>query len=252
MLQKCGQEMRHLRKAHSPRPRPRGLSFSRLSRACCGNCCRSALPHLASHWALFARYILLIRIVCSGHKAPRTSLSHRETKNLSALLCTTTDGEANAQVLSVVIQQLQNDGCACMTGPAFPHHALAFGPPVTNEAFGCSRLWPSSGQNDITSHDMLIGDWVQHEDFNGFLLWSRNIPKPQLGRVMKEALDFATSTGLSQVQGILPHLPGAAAGDAPSLLRHFRGVTKRVKWQRSRALMPELLWIQHHSGAECS
>ena len=119
MLQTCGQEMRHLRKAHSPRPRPRGLSFSRLSRACCGNCCRSALPHLASHWALFARYILLIRIVCSGHKAPRTSLSHRETKNLSALLCTTTDGEANAQVLSVVIQQLQNDGCACMTGPAF-------------------------------------------------------------------------------------------------------------------------------------
>ena len=69
---------------------------------------------------------------------------------------------------------------------------------------------------------------MQHEDFNGFLLWSRNIPKPQLGRVMKEALDFDTSTGLSQVQGILPHLPGAAAGVAPSLLRHFRGVTKRV------------------------
>ena len=144
MLQKCGQELRHLRKAHSPRLPPRGLSFSRLSRACCGNCCRSVLPRLASHPVLFARYILLIRIVCSGHKGPRTSLSHRETKHLSALLCTTTDGEANAHVLSVVIQQLQNNGRASVTDLAFPHHALAFGPLVTKEAFGCSRLWPSA------------------------------------------------------------------------------------------------------------
>ena len=72
----------------------------------------------------------------------------------------------------------------------------------------------------MTSHDMLIGDWVQHEDFNGFLLWSSNVAEPQLSRVMKEAVICATSTGLSQVQGILPHLPGAAAGVAPSLLRH--------------------------------
>ena len=114
--------MLRLRKAHSPRPRPGGLSFSRLSRACCGSCCRSALPHLASHRAIFARYRRLIRIVCSGHKGPRTSLSHRETKHLSALLCTTTDGEANAHVLSVVIQQLQNNGRASVTD-------LAFSPP---------------------------------------------------------------------------------------------------------------------------
>ena len=60
---------------------------------------------------------------------------------------------------------------------------------------------------------------MQHEDFNGFLLWSRDVSEPQLSRVVEEALDFATSTGLSQVQGILPHLPGAA-GVAPSLLRH--------------------------------
>ena len=106
------------KKAHPPRPPPRGLPLSRLSRACCGNCCLSALPHLASHRALFARYRLLIRIVCSGHKGPRTSLSHRETKHLSALLCTTTDGEANAHVLSVVIQQLQNNGRTSVTGPA--------------------------------------------------------------------------------------------------------------------------------------
>ena len=52
---------------------------------------------------------------------------------------------------------------------------------------------------------------MQHEDFNGFLLWSRDVSEPQLSRAMKEALDFATSTGLSQVQGILPDLPGAAA-----------------------------------------
>ena len=110
--------MLRLRKAHSPRPRPRGLSFSRLSRACCGNCCRSALPHLAIHPAPFLRYTLLIRIVCSGHEGPRTSPSHRETKHLSGLLCTAANGEANAQVLSVVIQQLQNDARACMTGPA--------------------------------------------------------------------------------------------------------------------------------------
>ena len=29
---------------------------------------------------------------------------------------------------------------------------------------------------------------------------------------MKEALDFASSTRLCEVQGILPHLPGAASG----------------------------------------
>ena len=53
---------------------------------------------------------------------------------------------------------------------------------------------------------------MQHEDFNGFLAWSRDVSEAQLGRVMKEALDFASSTGLGEVQGILPHLPGAAAG----------------------------------------
>ena len=65
----------------------------------------------------------------------------------------------------------------------------------------------------MTSHDMLIGDWVQHEDLNGFLLWSSNVAEPQLSRVMKEAVHCATSTGLSQVQGILPDLPGAVAGE---------------------------------------
>ena len=49
---------------------------------------------------------------------------------------------------------------------------------------------------------------MQHEDFNGFLLWSCYVLEPQLGRVMKEALDFATFTGLCEVQGILPDLPG--------------------------------------------
>ena len=164
MLQKCGQELRHLRKAHSPRLPLRGLSFSRLSRACCGNCCRSVLPRLASHPVLFARYILLIRIVCSGHKGPRTSLSHRETKHLSALLCTTTDGEANAHVLSVVIQQLQNNGRASVTD-------LAFSPPCIGvRTAGHQRglrmlkamaIGKVSGQKDachMTSHDMLIRD----------------------------------------------------------------------------------------------
>ena len=60
---------------------------------------------------------------------------------------------------------------------------------------------------------------MQYEDFNGFLAFGRDVHKPQLSRVMKEALDFATSTGLCEVQGILPDLPGAA-GVAPSLLRH--------------------------------
>ena len=36
---------------------------------------------------------------------------------------------------------------------------------------------------------------------------------PKLGRVVEEALDFATSTGLCEVQGILPDLPGAVAGE---------------------------------------
>jgi pantoate kinase len=54
---------------------------------------------------------------------------------------------------------------------------------------------------------------VQHEDFNGFLLWSCYVLEPQLGRVVEEALDFATSTGLCEVQGILPDLPGAVAGE---------------------------------------
>ena len=38
-----------------------------------------------------------------------------------------------------------------------------------------------SGQKDachMTSHDMLIGDWVQHEDFNGFLAFGRDVHKP--------------------------------------------------------------------------
>ena len=49
----------------------------------------------------------------------------------------------------------------------FPHHAFAFGPAVTNEAFGCSdssqfaAVVKVSGQKDtchMTSHDMLIGN----------------------------------------------------------------------------------------------
>ena len=49
---------------------------------------------------------------------------------------------------------------------------------------------------------------MQHEDFNGFLAWSRDVPKPYLSRIMEVAVHFATSTGLCEVQGILPHLPG--------------------------------------------
>ena len=156
--------MLRLRKAHSPRPRPGGLSFSRLSRACCGSCCRSALPHLSSHRAIFARYRLLIRIVCSGHKGPRTSLSHRETKHLSALLCTTTDGEANAHVLSVVIQQLQNNGRASVTGPASAPPCIgvrAAGHQRGLRMLKAMAIGKVSGQKDachMTSHDMLIGD----------------------------------------------------------------------------------------------
>ena len=48
---------------------------------------------------------------------------------------------------------------------------------------------------------------MQHEDFNSFLLWSCDIPKAKLCGVVEVALDFATSTGLGEVQGILPHLP---------------------------------------------
>ena len=240
--------MLRLRKAHSPRPRPGGLSFSRLSRACCGSCCRSALPHLASHRAIFARYKLLIRIVCSGHKGPRTSLSHRERKHLSALLCTTTDGEANAHVLSIVIQQLQNDARACMTGPASAPPCI--GVRTSGHQRGLRMLKAMaigkvSGQKDachMTSHDMLIGDWVQHEDFNGLLLWSSNVAEPQLSRVMKEAVHCATSTGLSQVQGILPHLPGAA-GVAPSLLRH------NVAWRNGSNGDGRVPWCQSSCGS---
>ena len=156
--------MLRLRKAHSPRRRPGGLSCSRLSRACCGSCCRSALPHLASHRAIFSRYKLLIRIVCSGHKGPRTSLSHRETKHLSALLCTTTDGEANAHVLSIVIQQLQNDARACMTGPASAPPCIGVrtaGHQRGLRMLKAMAIGKVSGQKDachMTSHDMLIGD----------------------------------------------------------------------------------------------
>ena len=55
--------------------------------------------------------------------------------------------------------------------------------------------------------NMLKGDSGQHEDFNGFLLWSRDVSESNLSRVMEVAVDFATSTGLCEVQGILPHLP---------------------------------------------
>ena len=149
---------------HSPRPPPRGLSFSRLSRACCGNCCRPVLPHLAIHPAPFLRYTLLIRIVCSGHKGPRTSPSHRETKHLSALLCTAADGEANAQVLSVVIQQLQNDARACMTGPASSPPRICLrtaGHQRGLRMLKAMAIGKVSEQKDachMTSHDMLIGD----------------------------------------------------------------------------------------------
>ena len=63
----------------------------------------------------------------------------------------------------------------------------------------------------MASHDMLIGDWVQYEDFNGFLLWSRDVSEPYLSRIMEVAVHFATSTELCEVQGILPHLPVTAA-----------------------------------------
>ena len=54
---------------------------------------------------------------------------------------------------------------------------------------------------------------MQHKDFNSFLLWSSNVPEPQLGRVVEQAVHCATSTGLCEVQGILPDLPGAVAGE---------------------------------------
>ena len=55
--------------------------------------------------------------------------------------------------------------------------------------------------------NMLKGDSGQHEDFNGFLFWSRDVSEPYLTRIVEVAVDFATSTGLCEVQGILPHLP---------------------------------------------
>ena len=54
---------------------------------------------------------------------------------------------------------------------------------------------------------MLIGNRVQHEDFNGFLAFGRDISEPYLSRIMEVAVHFTTSTGLCEVQGILPHLP---------------------------------------------
>ena len=54
---------------------------------------------------------------------------------------------------------------------------------------------------------------MQHEDFNGFLAWSRDVPKPYLSRIMEVAVHFATFTRLGEVQGILPDLPGAVAGE---------------------------------------
>ena len=62
--------------------------------------------------------------------------------------------------------------------------------------------------------------------------------KTNLGGVMKEALDFASSTGLAEVQGILPDLPGAAAwgwsesATAKTASQHDN--TKRVKWRWPR------------------
>ena len=57
------------------------------------------------------------------------------------------------------------------------------------------------------THNMLKGDSGQHEDFNCFFAWSRYIPKTYLCGVVEVAVDFASSTGLCEVQGILPHLP---------------------------------------------
>ena len=120
--QNCHPEMQRLRKAHSPRPLPRGLSIQRPSCACCDNCCLSAWPRLASHLAPFSQNTLLVRVVCSRHKGPKKSVNHKQTKLSSALLCTAADGEANAHVLSVLTLQLQNNRRACMTD-------LAFSPP---------------------------------------------------------------------------------------------------------------------------
>ena len=54
---------------------------------------------------------------------------------------------------------------------------------------------------------MLNDNWAQDQDAR-----SSDASEPPLRRVVEEALDFASSTGLCEVQGILPHLPGAAAG----------------------------------------
>ena len=63
--------------------------------------------------------------------------------------------------------------------------------------------------------------------------------EPQLGRVVEQAVHCATSTGLCEVQGILPHLPVAVTGLSRNLpvcyeSRELCHNTKRVKSRRPR------------------
>ena len=88
---------------------------------------------------------------------------------------------------------------------------------------------------------------MQHKDFNSFLLWSRDIPEAYLSGIVEVALDFATSTGLGEVQGILPDLPGVVAGELHRVCCVTSVTTRSASTHNGRALMPELLWIQHHS-----
>lgn len=98
---------------------------------------------------------------------------------------------------------------------------------------------------------MLVGDGVQHKDFNGFLAWNSDVPKSKLGLVVEQALDFAAVTGLGKVQGILLHLAEAVAEGRKE---ESANTTKVATLQRPRLDARRLVdpaGIQHHSAGSC-
>ena len=205
--------MRHLRKAHSPRPLPHGLSIQHPSYAYSDSYCQSAWPRLAIHPVPFWHCKRLVRVVCSGHKGLQMLMFCHLWWMWPCLVPTT----------------------HWPSDQWWPTRPL--------DAQGCGHRQGERAKRHMTSHDMLIGNWVQHEDFNGFLLWSRDVSEPQLSRVMKEAVHCATSTGLSQVQGILPDLPGAAA-------EGLERVCCVTAWQdEMRQIAPAAPWCRSSCGS---
>ena len=233
--------MRHLAKPHSPRLPPCGLSILRLWHACCGSCYRSGWPHLASGGEPFSHYRLLVKTVCSRRKGSKKSIKSLSQRNKALQRAAVHD----RRWWSKCSRFVSCDKTAAKSWEAaWLVTDLASSPPrIGLRTTGDQRglICKVSGQKNrcyMTSHDItrhlgwcLSAARKLQQLFCLELWYSESLLEWYSG----------SSTGLRHFHrtGWGPRHPARPARRccwevAPSLLRHFRGTTKRFNSQRSR------------------